>query len=600
MRRLIFKVVLVLLFVSGVVLMDQLAVKWELYRVLQPLHIAMSLLFIPLFMVPFIRKHIRYYYLKKGVKSPNGWLVLAAFVLVTLSGIYLLLVGNRGGDAVGIASFWTHLLLSFALVLFFLWHIARPAVMVMLLLFLPDPSLQAEEITPLSRMQIVNGDAKDFHSKDFTNSTRCKECHADIFNQWADSNHRHMVGSNRYYMVMETLAGEVEGEEFRQWCMSCHNPSGLAIGLEKTTHGMSGNVIDGESYEVGSVTLQRGFTKHDNFRVEEGVSCVSCHLISEATHAGNASYTIDLDRKKYALEDSRYTLAKKFSDLLVNAKPEVHKESYSKDFYRDSRYCASCHDEQHPKNGIKIVATYEEWSKSEYNNPQDPSKHKSCIDCHMTYLEGGKFSPLKGRSTDGGAIKDDVKVHYFAGSNYFLTSLRNHEAADQTIQLLKTAAKLDLGLSGSELVVGVTNSGAGHHLPTGVADFRELWLEVEVSDANGKVVLSSGKLDENGEIEKGSRIFHKVFGDDEGKPVGLLFWKYKTMLKDTRIPAKQRREERFVLPEGLAYPLKASVKLNFRIYPQWVSDAVLKSFSVLPNPDILTLNSLEKEFKRSD
>ena len=60
----------------------------------------------------------------------------------------------------------------------------------------------------------------------------------------------------------------------------------------------------------------------------------------------------------------------------------------------------------------------------------------------------------------------------------------------------------------------------------------------------------------------------KVFGDEEGNPVGLLFWKYKTLLKDTRIPAKERRVESYNLPTDLNYPLNVDVKLNFRIYPE--------------------------------
>ncbi len=144
--------------------------------------------------------------------------------------------------------------------------------------------------------------------------------------------------------------------------------------------------------------------------------------------------------------------------------------------------------------------------------------------------------------------------------------------------------------------VGVKNVGAGHHLPTGVADFRELWLEVEVKDRDGNIVLSSGKLKDDGDIEDGSRLFQKVFGDENGKRVGLLFWKYKTLLSDTRIPAGERRAERFELPKDAAYPLQASVKLNFRIYPQWVSDAVRKVFPVLANPNVVELQRVEKKF----
>ena len=62
-------------------------------------------------------------------------------------------------------------------------------------------------------------------------------------------------------------------------------------------------------------------------------------------------------------------------------------------------------------------------------------------------------------------------------------------------QLLRTSAKLDVNIKDNKLLVGVQNVGAGHHLPTGVADFRELWLDITITDATGKIVFSSGKLD---------------------------------------------------------------------------------------------------------
>ncbi|MFA7355355.1 MAG: hypothetical protein WCZ70_12120, partial [Sulfurimonadaceae bacterium] len=320
------------------------------------------------------------------------------------------------------------------------------------------------------------------------------------------------------------------------------------------------------------------------------------HQITEAKSKGNASYKLSLERQKYAFEDSDSDMGRYFSEKLINSNPDAHKKSYSKELYKESRYCASCHDEFHPQNGIKIVSTFEEWNKSPYNNPKDKTKHKSCIDCHMTYLEEGKFAPLKGTSTDGGVVKEDVKVHYFAGSNHFLAGLRDKEHEEQALQLLRTSAKLDIDIKDGVLEVGVKNIGAGHHLPTGVADFREMWLEVSVKDKDGNTVLSSGKLKENGNVEEGSRFFQKVFGDEEGNPVGLLFWKYKILLSDTRIPAGERRVERFVLDKNSVYPLQISAKLNFRIYPQWVTDAVKKVFPTLLDPNVVELVSMQREF----
>jgi len=449
----------------------------------------------------------------------------------------------------------------------------------------------------LSNWIKLEDDVEKYHVQDWTNSAKCKSCHNEIFNQWADSNHKNLVGTNPYYMVLEDLAASAEGEEFRQWCMGCHNPSAITTGLlNKTTP--TGHQL----FESGAKTLVAELEKHGNDKLEEGVSCVACHRITKIEDAGgNAAYTLNLtQRKKYTFEDTNNKAAQWLSEKFINSNPKEHIKSYMKPVYKQSVYCASCHDEFTPGNGSKVVSTYKEWQKSKYNNVEDKSQHKTCIDCHMTNLENDKLSPLRGISTDGGKIKDDVKVHYFAGANHFLSGLKSKKHEDQTLQLLRTSAKLDVNIKRDGTIdVGVKNVGAGHHLPTGVADFRELWLDITIKDRNGKIVFESGKLKDDGDLDTDARPFMKVFGTKEGKPAGLAFWKYEKLLSDTRIPAGVRRVESYKISniKELKYPLTAIIKLNFRVYPQWVTTAVQKSYPNLPNPPVVELEKIIQEFK---
>jgi len=121
---------------------------------------------------------------------------------------------------------------------------------------------------------------------------------------------------------------------------------------------------------------------------------------------------------------------------------------------------------------------------------------------------------------------------------------------------------------------------------------------VTLTDANGKIVLSEGGMDEKGNLSKDARLFQKVFGDKDGKPVGLLFWRYEKMLKDTKIPANGYRDEIFDLPSDIAYPLSVDTKLMFRIYPQWVTDAVRKTYPELPNPDSVVMKQVISQLER--
>jgi hypothetical protein len=592
---------IIFMFVSGILLLDYFSLPWSYIRVIEFLHIFGSIAVTLLFVFPFLYKHIYESMFKMKHASRSGLLFGLLFIVILVSGTYLFLVGNRGGDSYGNIAYYVHLYGSFILVFLLAVHLrkfffSRSFRTLASLLILLLPNFAHASSTKLSNIIFADG-VKNYHSIDWTNSSTCKTCHPKIFKQWADSNHRHLADSNPYYMVLENLAGMDRGKKFRKWCMGCHNPSAVSMHQDRTTHFMKDNMMPDPLFTKGSQNLIDEYKAHPN-RLEQGVSCIACHRIIAAKAMGNSSYSLNLTkRKRYLYEDSHGDMKVWISQKLINANPKVHKQEYMKPLYKKSEYCASCHNEFLPHSGRKVVSTYEQWKKSPYNDPQHPKKHKDCIDCHMTQLKNGKFTPLQGTSTLGGKKKKDIKVHYFAGGNYYLSGLKNRENESQSIQLLKTSAKLDVRLDKKGLLeIGVKNVGAGHKLPTGAADFRELWLNITVTDKNKKIVFSSGKLDKKGNIEEGSVIFNKVFGDKDGKPVGLFFWRYEKLLKDTRIPAGKRVVEKFVLQKNLQYPLHVNIKLNFRIYPQWVTNIVKAAYPQLTDPPVITIANMEKSF----
>ena len=601
------KIYIILMFFSGILQLSIFDIDWEYFRIIQAVHILSSIIVSVFLLIPYVNIHTYKFMIVKRAKSMSGVILGIILFMLTASGFYLFLVGNPGSDIFGIYSYYIHLYGSFIVLYFLFLHakkkinLTKVSLIVIVLIFgISYPSVSyAQESEKLTNIKLEKGIDR-YHNEDWTSSTKCKSCHEEIFNQWADSNHRHLVGSNPYYMVMENLAAEDKGEGFRQWCMGCHNPSAVTTEQEKTTHKMNGNFMPDVLFDSGSKNLIDDFKAHGNSRLEQGVSCVACHRITKAESKGNSSYSLDLtNRKKYVFEDSNSQVTQWLSEKFINSNPVVHKESYSNPIYKTSAYCASCHDEFLPDSKKEVVSTFKEWEKSSFNNPKDPSKHKTCVDCHMTNMQNNKFAPLKGTSTTGGKIKDDIKVHYFAGSNHFLSGLKNKKNEDQTIQLLRTSAEIDVDMKNSKIIVGVKNVGAGHHLPTGVADFRELWLDITVTDKDSNVVFSSGKLKEDGNLGLDARPFMKVFGDENLNPVGLLFWRYKKLISDTRIPSGKRRVEIFDMPkiDSANYPLKVVVKLNFRIYPQWVTNAVKRAYPQLPNPPVIMLKEIQKDFK---
>jgi len=205
--------------------------------------------------------------------------------------------------------------------------------------------------------------------------------------------------------------------------------------------------------------------------------------------------------------------------------------------------------------------------------------------------------PVPGQATLGGPWKANLRSHRFTGASVDLLAARDPEAAAQSLALLRSAAALEASLEDGALRVRVRNIGAGHHLPTGVADLRQLWLFVRVRDRDGALLLESGALDADGRLPADARIFHKVLGDAQGEPVGLRFWRYATLLRDTRIPAGGARDERFALPDAPRFPLRVEVELRFRTFPHDVTEQVRARQPDLPVPAVHTIGRLSTRFE---
>jgi hypothetical protein len=421
-------------------------------------------------------------------------------------------------------------------------------------------------------------------ARDWTSSATCASCHGEIFRQWSNSMHHFMGQSDPYYVFLEDLAAQTEGEPFRGWCMGCHAPQAALAGETRTDAPSHLFDRDGTALLAGLQTQAHS--------LDEGTGCLFCHSVTKVedsggTSAANASLNVSPgDRPLYPGETSDLAALRALAHRLIRAKPEVHAASLMKNIKDNPKLCAACHEEFAPGTGAYITDTYKEWADSSFNDPAHPDKNRTCMDCHMHAAVAEIGKPVPGRATDGGPLEANVVTHQFTGAQYHLVGLRSPDAAAEEIALLRTAARLTVLPSAGEgkVTVRVTNVGAGHRLPTGVSDFRQLWLAVRLTDANGKVVLISGGLDAHGHLDPDARIFHKVLGDRDAHAVGLEFWRYRRMQEDTRIPADGHRDETFALPEGAALPVTVDARLMFRTFPQSITDLVRERYPGMPPP----------------
>ncbi len=339
-------------------------------------------------------------------------------------------------------------------------------------------------------------------------------CHAEIAEEWSVSAHRWSAMDPTFQKVQGVMA-EQNGPESTRYCGGCHDPISLFAGAKNL-------FSDSLSHTVG---------------YDEGVSCLACHAISETDVKGNADYVVAAP-PRYAFELSHSPAAQSVSRFLMRAYPDEHIRSLQRTLFKTPEFCAACHkqfiDEEINQVGwVQLQNQYDNWRKSRWNHPGDPTKTVECRECHMPLVLSN--DPASGDAADYNRDPEDGKhrSHRFLGANQFIPAHLQLPGADEQVRLTEMWLRGDFEIeeirdkwqagpavpieiiapeyfeAGSEAAVSVivTNNKVGHDFPTGPLDIIQAWVELTVTDDAGNQVFQSGGLDEDRFVQPGSFMF---------------------------------------------------------------------------------------------
>jgi len=342
----------------------------------------------------------------------------------------------------------------------------------------------------------------------------CQTCHSKQVKQWRNSLHA-LAHSDPVYDFYFIKASMDSGRKLETFCASCHTPIGVLN---------------------GSIPFPHPVRKPGDTKVSEvesdGVQCDFCHVISGVKDLKNSGYTVTPSRTKFGpYEDSHST----FHDTQFSV------------LHKSSDLCGTCHNVTHPTNGIVLEATYTEWKESPY-----AKEGTTCQDCHMTAgLVERKIHP--GKAAKGGPERDHVSEHFFVGPNLLYANAPGaQELKELSRKLLRSSGKVKIGdpeviENGINVPILVTNTGAGHYLPTGITELRQLWLEIKVIDEAGHEIFHSGGLDQHGHIKEGAIIYFTNVIDKKGVST-TQFWNTVKKVSDRRIPPRKTITEKVRIP----------------------------------------------------
>lgn len=248
----------------------------------------------------------------------------------------------------------------------------------------------------------------------------------------------------------------------------------------------------------------------------------------------------------------------------IGAPAAVHRASSesAKSYRKTSEFCGSCHDVR--LFGTDVVAKdrgehfkrlrngYSEWKTWADHETSLGRRAASCQDCHMSTFpgvcekgapkteaeksracpEGMHLAPRApgeyaiGLVAPGSARQERIFSHTFTSVDIPLTrsfpeSFANERGVDARGVPLGLRARRDILLSRTfrfellpgrraggtlEVPIVLENVGAGHRVPAGFSQEREVWVELRVEDAKGDVVYEVGKIGEPSEDLRDKRF----------------------------------------------------------------------------------------------
>jgi hypothetical protein len=354
-----------------------------------------------------------------------------------------------------------------------------------------------------------------FASTNTADTAACKKCHPIIAQEFSDSMHKKSsIYEDKIHKAVWDKHPAKAKNNYK--CAKCHTPNATQ---EKDKHA--------------------------------GITCISCHTISDVQKHAKANKNIysDKDKTFYSAEAGRenekveYKKTSSWWGNKTTVGSAYHDIDYTNEKFYNGQMCMGCHSHKQNSHEFDVCTTDEEGAKD---------KDSNCISCHMPKIDGSATTVR---------ISKQHSFHGFAGAR------KNPEMLSRYVELSFENAN-----KGFEVTI---NNKAPHNLMTHP-------LRV--------VQLKANLIRDNKHTELKTHTFVKAIGKD-GKP--SMPWVATEVVKDNMIKANEKRVIKYddTLQSGdkieviLGYYVvnpKALEKLNLQNEKEISKFTILKSkyFSV--------------------
>lgn len=338
-----------------------------------------------------------------------------------------------------------------------------------------------------------------------TSSGACGNCHPMIVSQWQDNAHGTAVANPRFFSLYNgtDLDGAPAGpgyvDDFPGTagnCANCHAPGASVDGYLTTAMNDMREVITA------------------------GIHCDFCHKVGGA-YLDPATGSVYPNTP--GVRSQRVLRPPPGDDIFFGPYDDVHDPDTRLPLISESQFCAPCH--QFSFWGTPIYESYGEWLASPY-----AAEGVTCQDCHMPPT-GDEYFALP----EVGGLPhppETIPSHLQLGA-------ASSALLRETVAMTLTARQAGAAL---QVTVVLSNTGAGHHVPT---DFpgRHLVLLLTATDGAGRPLpLRAGPQVPTWvgpEAGRPGAAYARLLRDvASGAWPVVSYWKPSAIVADNRIPAR--------------------------------------------------------------
>lgn len=370
----------------------------------------------------------------------------------------------------------------------------------------------------------------------YTSAEDCESCHSLQYEEWAGSA-MHMAASPTY-AAFEIAMNRASNGSFahgsgtgnENFCNSCHVNIGVQLDQLPLFDASDPHAYPGPLEGLSDLAM-------------EGVTCDVCHLTT-GIDPSKTPNNDGLGNGAALVHDPDGVRQGPFADPLSLHAAEENA------FLSSSAFCGTCHDVRSGKPDAltgegftRVENTYTEWLESGWSGTDNPmGTPVTCQDCHMSlypFALPGTRPDVRVASYPSDLPEREHALHAFTAVSTSLNNDPRYPNQDEpgvmddfgfpvgqaqrreamlqaacTLRLDDTPTLIAPGASTLPVVVTIENVGAGHGVPSGFSQEREVWVELVVSDDSG-VLYQSGVLEDSSHPETGETQVDGLLDDED-------------------------------------------------------------------------------------